>query len=128
MLLGTDPESNLEIIMILSTAEMSATVVVGALPCISSAFVRKYVGNSCEKTFFSWKGSIAQRYQKRTSFVQVHGDGSSQRAKGNWLKLSRTTSQRMSGHFECASTAGVTEDDIRERDIETTITTTLSVS
>jgi len=103
-------------------AEMSTTVVVGALPCISSVFVRKYVGNNRETTSFSSRGSIAQRYQNRNPFLQVHGDGSSRRARENWFKPSKTTSGTMSEHAECASTAGLTGDDIRPRDIETTTT------
>ncbi|KAH8721520.1 hypothetical protein GQ44DRAFT_361433 [Phaeosphaeriaceae sp. PMI808] len=88
ILLAVNPMSNIKTVMFLSVIEMSSTIIVGAVPCISSAFTSKYVARSHRSDYVSGRDDIIQNSSNRKYFSQLHEENTNQSANTNSIELS----------------------------------------
>lgn len=63
ILLGINAQANIQYIIVLTTIELAANVVIGSLPGISSVFTRKYVYSKPGWSTQEWPSKLSRRQQ-----------------------------------------------------------------
>ncbi|KAF1958774.1 hypothetical protein CC80DRAFT_19687 [Byssothecium circinans] len=129
ILLSANARSNADAVRVLSMIEVSTTIIVGAVPCISSVFTKKFVNGNSSIKYSLEPVHVTGSHRSRSNFTQL-GDAETDDAESrgnNSGSFSEGLTTLVVGQG-CSNSASSTENIIGPREIQQVTVVTVASS